>query len=252
MGIPLSASRGRRRPTSRRPSRHPTRPRSPPHAPGILADQDLVTVRGTRSAPIVGPRGHPAPTQARSAAAPLSGASTPGRVNTTSRSAISIARRSPASKRLVKAPQALHVLLRHRPSSIAISRGVAASHAKQKSRRGTALVPTTTANASRSSTTVDSMGREGRSGTHPRRLPAGWGSKGRWFKSSRPDSYRRASAAQTARTSARLRAGRISSVNWIVIVKVAERLPFGVEAANCVYPAGIEPVWPTTVPQRVR
>ena len=41
-------------------------------------------------------------------------------------------------------------------------------------------------------------------------------------------------------------------MNWIVIVKVAERLPFGVEAANWVYPAGIEPVWPTTVPQRVR
>ena len=41
-----------------------------------------------------------------------------------------------------------------------------------------------------------------------------------------------ASAAQTARTSACLRAGRISSVNWIVIVKLTERMPFGVEATN--------------------
>jgi hypothetical protein len=31
------------------------------------------------------------------------------------------------------------------------------------------------------------IGRGGRSGTHRHRLPPGWGPKGRWFKSSRPD-----------------------------------------------------------------
>ena len=31
------------------------------------------------------------------------------------------------------------------------------------------------------------QGREGRPGTHTHHLLAGWGPKGRWFKSSRPD-----------------------------------------------------------------
>ena len=31
------------------------------------------------------------------------------------------------------------------------------------------------------------IGRGGRFGTHRHRLPLGWGPKGRWFKSSRPD-----------------------------------------------------------------
>jgi hypothetical protein len=34
------------------------------------------------------------------------------------------------------------------------------------------------------------IGRGGRSGTHRHRLPLGWGPKGRWFKSSRPDFFK--------------------------------------------------------------
>ena len=42
------------------------------------------------------------------------------------------------------------------------------------------------------------MGRIGRSGTHLHQLPVGWGPKGRWFKSSRPDETEPAPAGAPA------------------------------------------------------
>ena len=93
-------------------------------------------------------------------------------------------------------------------------------------RRGTALVPDASSYLSGSSTALDTIGNDGRSETHRRLDPLGWGPKGRWFKSSRPDQARARSGSGLS-VSQRLRSGAETGAVVPAVVPTAEALIWG-------------------------